>query len=126
VAEAQARLAQRQAELARQSDQVNYQVQEAAAQVRESERAVRLYEGEILRAARQNVQAAQSAYTTGAIPFLTLIEAQRSVINLQDRYYEAVAAYGRRLAMLERVIGGPVSHVPPSVPGGLAGPDHMR
>jgi outer membrane protein TolC len=108
VAEAQARLAQRQAELARQTDQVNYQVQEAAAQVRESARAVQLYEGEILRAAQQNVQAAQSAYVAGKIAFLALIEAQRSVITLRDRYYEAVAAYGRRVATLERVVGGPI------------------
>jgi outer membrane protein TolC len=122
IAEAQGRIAQRQAELARQTDQASLQVQEAAAQVRESDRVVRLYRATILRAARQNVEAAQSAYVTGKIPFLSLIEAQRNVVNLQDRYYEAVAAYGRRLATLERVIGGPLAPPPdapqPGVPCG--------
>ncbi len=84
-------------------------MQEAAAQVRESERAVKLYESEILRAARDNVQAAQTGYATGKLAFLTLVEAQRTVVNLQDRYFEALAAYGRWLATLERVIGGPLA-----------------
>jgi outer membrane protein TolC len=106
VAEAQARVAQRLAELAKQIDQLNYQVQQAYEQVRESEQVVRLYEKTILPAARENVKAAQSAYLTGKIPFLSLIEAQRNVIGLRDRYYEALADYHRRRATLERVAGG--------------------
>jgi outer membrane protein TolC len=108
VAEAQERLAGRQAELARLTDQVNLQVQEAAAQVRESERVVRLYQARILRSARENVEAAWSAYRVGRVTFLNLVEAQRNLVRLQDGYYEALAAYGRRRATLERVIGGPL------------------
>jgi len=37
-----------------------------------------------------------------------------SVVELRDRYYEAVADYGRRLATLERVIGGPLDPAPPA------------
>jgi outer membrane protein TolC len=106
VAEARARMAQRLAELTRQMDQVNYQVQQAYEQVRESEQVVGLYDRTILPAARQNVEAAQPAYVTGKIPFLSLIEAQRNVVSLRDRYYEAVADYHRRRATLERVVGG--------------------
>jgi len=108
VAEAEARVGQRRAELAMQVDQLNYQVQQAYEQVRESEEVVRLYEKTILPAAQQNVKAAQSAYTTGRIPFLSLVEAQRNVVGLQDRYYEALADYFRRRAALERVVGGPL------------------
>ncbi|MBN9524027.1 TolC family protein [bacterium] len=123
VAEAQARVAQRQAELARATDRVNFEVQEAAAQVRESARVVRLYETDILPAAELNVKSARAAYTAGQVPFLTLIEAQRNAVELRDRYYEAIAGYGRRTASLDRVIGGgalpsppgPASPVPPTV-----------
>jgi outer membrane protein TolC len=108
VAEAGARIAQRQAELARRMDQVNLQVQEAHAQVRESERVVHLYTETILPAAEANVKAAQSAYVTGKVPFLSLIEAQRNVIGLRDRSYEALAESYRRRAALERAIGGPL------------------
>jgi outer membrane protein TolC len=116
VAEAQARLAQRIGELNRQADQVNFQVQQAYEQVQEGEQVVRLYEKTILPAARANVQAARSAYVTGAIPFLSLVEAQRNVVGLQDRYYEALADYHRRRASLERAVGGPLA--PSHGPGG--------
>lgn len=108
VAEAGARVAQRRAELDRQTNQVNLQVQEAHAQVRESERIVALYTQTILPAAESNVKAAQAAYVTGKIPFLSLVEAERNLIGLRDRYYEALADYFRRRASLERAVGGPL------------------
>jgi outer membrane protein TolC len=107
VDEAEAKTAQRQAELAGRTDQVNFQVQEALEQVAEAKRIVRLYEESVLPAAQKNVDAAQVAYTNGKIPLLSLIEAERNLIGLRDRYYEATAEYGRRRATLERVTGGP-------------------
>lgn len=109
VREAQARLSERRAALQRQINQVNFDVQQAYAQVSQGEKAVRLYEQTVLPAAVSNVKAAQAAYQTGKIPFLTLIEAERSLIGLRDRYYELVATYFIRLAALERAIGGPFS-----------------
>jgi len=109
IAEAQARVAQRHAELDKETDHVNFQVQEAYEQVLESEKTVRLYEKTILPAARKNIEAARSAYESGKIPFLSLVEAQRNVVELQDRSYEALADYFRRRATLERVIGGPAT-----------------
>ncbi len=107
IAEAQSRVAQREAALARQTDQVNFQVQEAVAQVHESEKIVALFESKTLRASRENVEAARRSFGAGKIPFLSLIEAQRNLVMVQDRYYEAIASLGRRRATLERVIGGP-------------------
>jgi outer membrane protein TolC len=122
VAEAQARIAQRQAELERQIDQVNLQVEEAYQQVRESERAVRLYDETIHPASRENVKAATAAYTTGKIPFLSLIEAERSLIGLRDRYYETTADVFRRRAALERAVGGPLTLSPHEYPQQLQAP----
>jgi outer membrane protein TolC len=110
VTEAQARLNQRRAELDKQISQVNFDVQQAYAQVTQGLKAVRLYEQTVLPAAEANVKEAQTAYQTGKIPFLSLIEAQRNVVNLRDRYYALVAEYHRRLATLERVVGGPLDH----------------
>ena len=108
VAEAHAKVAQRHAEYASRVNQIQFQVQEAYEQLFESERVLALYEKTILPAARENVKAAQAAYVTGKTPFLSLIEAQRNLVNLRDRNYEATADYFRRLATLERVIGGPI------------------
>lgn len=111
IAEARAKLAQRSAELTRLTDQLNFQVEQAYAQVVESEKAVRLYETAILASAQENIKSAQSAYVTGKIPFLSLIEAERSLIDLRDRYYEVLSDYYRRRALLERVIGGPFDEI---------------
>jgi outer membrane protein TolC len=128
IAEAEARIGQRRAELDRQIDQVNLQVQDAYAQVHESERIVHLYEKKVLPDAELNVKTARADYMTGQIPAISVIEAERTRLNLYDRYYEAVADYFRRRASLERVTGGSLIPLPqtstpgqpghfPSVPG---------
>jgi outer membrane protein TolC len=108
VVEARAKVAQKQAELASRVNQVQFQVEEAYQQMVESERILDLYKKDVLPAAERNVTAAQKAYENTKIPFLSLIEAQRNVVNLRDRFYEATADYFRRRATLERVIGGPL------------------
>jgi len=112
VAEAAAKLAQRQAELDRMAAQVGFEVHQAYEQVRESEKAVRLYEETILPAARENVRSAQSEYVTGKVSFLNLVEAQRNLVGLRDRGYEAFAELYRRRAALERAVGGPLTPAP--------------
>jgi outer membrane protein TolC len=116
VAEAQARLNQRRAELDKQINQVNFEVQQAYAQVTQSRKAVLLYEQTVLPAAEKNIKAATALYTTGKVNFLSLLEAERNLIGLRDRYYELVASYHSRQATLERVIGGPDSQVPELIP----------
>jgi cobalt-zinc-cadmium efflux system outer membrane protein len=116
VSEAQARLAQRRAELQRQINDVNFEVQQAYAQVLEGARAVRLFEQKILPAAQLNIKSAQSYYMNGKLPFLSLIEAQRNLVELRDQYYETLAEHLRRLAALERAVGGPVGPNSPRPP----------
>jgi outer membrane protein TolC len=106
VSEAQARIAQRRAELDRRTDQVNFEVQEAFEQVRRGEQSVRLYEKTILPKAKDNREAAESAYEKGLIPFVSLIDARRNEFMLRERFHEAVAEYHRRRAALERAVGG--------------------
>lgn len=105
VAEAQAKIAQRSAELAAKIDQVKFQVHEAYEQVVESEQVQRLYETKILPQSIENVKSAQSAYVTGKIPFVSLIEAQRSLVMQRDRSFEVSADYERRRATLDRLVG---------------------
>ena len=108
VAEAQATLNRRIAELQVIADRIGLEVETAAARLRESEQAVRLYDADILPAAEKSVQSAQSAYVNGQVPFLTLLDAQRTAVSLRDRYYAVVADAFRRAAELERAVGGAV------------------
>jgi outer membrane protein TolC len=126
VSEAQSRLAQRWAELARLVARVNFEVQEAYEQVAESERLLALYEGTTLPTARRNVELATSEYAVGRVPFLNLIEAQRNLIELRERYLEVSAELLRRRATLERMTGGigPTATTPNAAPAssGHGGP----
>ncbi len=116
VQEAEAKIAQRIAELNRLTDDVNLAVAESRAEAVESDETVRLYRETLLPAAEQNVKAIQPLYTTGKTPFLELIDAERSVVELRDRYYEAAADAFRRRAALERAIGGPPALTAPASP----------
>jgi cobalt-zinc-cadmium efflux system outer membrane protein len=116
VAEAQARLAQLYAELVRRTDQAGFEVKQGYEQARESQRSVRLFEKEVLPAARLNVKSAQAAYQTGQIPLLVLLESQRSLSDVEDRYYEATAQFFRRRTALERALTGPPSAAPTPMP----------
>ncbi len=76
--------------------------------LRESDKVIQLFEKKLLPATDANIKEAQSSYVNGKIPFVTLIEAQRSLIGLKDRYYEALAEAFRRRAALERAVGMPL------------------
>jgi outer membrane protein TolC len=107
VEEAQARLAQRRAELARLIDRVSFEVQQAFEEAAESERVLALYQATTLPAARRNVETAGSEYREGRVPFLNLVEAQRNLVELRERYFDASAELLRRRAALERAVGAP-------------------
>ena len=56
--------------------------------------------------AEASVDAARPGYKTGLISASSLLEAERTLVDMKDRYFQAVADYYRRLATLERAIGG--------------------
>ncbi len=122
VMEAEARLAELKAQYARQTSQAGFEVQQAFEQWRESLRIVRLLDKEVLPVARQNVKAAQPAYMTGRIPLFTLLEAERNVVDLQDRYYQATAEFFRRRTALQRSLTGTPATTPIPMPSQRPGP----
>ena len=81
------------------------EVQIAYDELVESEHVVDLYISQLLPAARENLEAARSAYETGELDFLTLITAQRTLMDMQLTYYETTVAYQQRYADLERAAG---------------------
>lgn len=107
VREVQWRVSRRRAEYEQRVDDVNQQVQIAFERFDESQQTLGLYIGQILPAARLNVQSALAAYESGG-DFLRLVAAQRQLIVLQERFQEAIADYHRRRIELERAVGGPL------------------
>jgi outer membrane protein TolC len=105
VSEARARIAKEQADYDAKTVEITFEVEQTYRRVEESQQTIQLYELSILPTARHSIDAARASYLTGRLDFLRLIESQRQLLTLQDRYYETVAEYHARLAELERLVG---------------------
>jgi len=116
VCEAQFRLNQRRAEFDQRSLEIQYEVVSAAQQVEESRKTVELYARQLVPKAEQNVAAARSNYEVGKLSFIELATARRQVVMIYERQLEAIIAYHRRLAELDRALGGPSPMVTQSDP----------
>jgi outer membrane protein TolC len=106
VREVSSRLCQRQAEYQDRVDQVRFEVQSAYEEILEGREVVRLFDQKILPTAEQNVQSGRSSYMAGSVDFLRLAEAHRQLYEQQEKYVAATAEYHRRVAALERAVGG--------------------
>jgi len=90
-------------------------VREACSKVETLHHHVELFRDRILVLARQNASATRQAYETDKAPFLNLIEAQRSLQEVEGMYWNHLAEYLSALAELESVVGteptrGPEMH----------------
>lgn len=112
--EAEFRLSQRRAEYQQRLADIQFEVQDAYEQVLESRQTALLYNDKFLPAAEENLNVARTGYAVGRVNFLALLDAQQQLISVRDKQQQAVAEYYRRLAALERIVGG---DVPPTVPG---------
>ncbi len=108
VHEAQFRFAQRRAEYQQKFNDIQYEVQTAHEQIQQALQTANLYSQKFLPAAEQNVSVARTSYNVGKINFLGLIQSQQQLIMLREKQQEAIADYYRRLAELEKVVGGPL------------------
>ncbi|MSR56083.1 MAG: TolC family protein [Planctomycetaceae bacterium] len=107
VREAMFRLNRMQAEYQQHVDSIRQDVEMGLARLDGSRRTVALYTDRILPKARENVESATSGYEATTLDFLRLIEAQRELIELQEKHQAAIADYHRRRAELERAVGAP-------------------
>jgi cobalt-zinc-cadmium efflux system outer membrane protein len=103
-AEAEARLAQARSERAALEDQVRAQVRTALDRLDETRRALSIYRDRLLPAARDQIRAARAAFETGG-GFLDVIEAERSLRDLELGHEETLTEAHRRRAELDRVLG---------------------
>lgn len=105
VDQAEAEILRLRARIADLSAEVALEVQEAYELVVEAEHVVHLYESELVPAAGENLDAARTEYAAGAIDFLSLLAAERSLMDAQVAHQEALSGYHERVADLERAVG---------------------
>lgn len=89
---------QLQNDLASQAQQILYEYQD-------SNRKVRLYKDIIIPKANEMVTASESAYESGAIDFLSLIDAQKALFMYELDYERFVAQNSQKLAKIEMLAG---------------------
>jgi outer membrane protein, heavy metal efflux system len=106
VCEAQFRLNQRRAEFEQRSLEIQYEVISAAQQLEESRKTIDLYAQRLVPSAKENVAAVRANYLVARATFLDLAQAQRQLITIDERRLEAILAYHRRLAELDRAVAG--------------------
>jgi len=80
-------------------------VREALNKVETLHHHVELFRDRILVLARQSALASRQAYENDKTPFLNLIDAQRTVQEVEGMYWNHLAEYLSALAELESVVG---------------------
>jgi outer membrane protein TolC len=81
------------------------QVGESAAKVQGAQRSLQLYREGLLSQAELSFRSAISAYQTGRVEFVNLLEAQRALREARMGYYKAAVTFLQNSADLERAVG---------------------
>jgi outer membrane protein, heavy metal efflux system len=70
----------------------------------------------VLPGAQRAFDAASEGYRQGKFGFLEVLDAQRTLFEARGRYLEALAAYHKAVAEVERLIGEPLGAVAADTP----------
>ncbi len=111
VSEARSTLGANRSALADARDTTTYRVEDALLRVEAQQRLVGLFAEVIVPEAKLTLDATVSAYRSGQVDFLTLVESWRRVLGFQISYHKSLSAFEEELAELERVVGQRVATV---------------
>jgi outer membrane protein TolC len=95
-------------ELDARASTVFLEIRQAQISVLSSQRRVKLYRDTLLPQAEASFKASTAAYQNNRAEFMSLIDAQNLLLDIQTAYYKASAATDAGMAQLERAIGAPV------------------
>jgi len=82
------------------------QIKQALYELQDADRRIVLYRDTVLPKAQEMLVSSETAYQAGTIDFLSLIDAQRSILQFRLEYEELTANSGKSLAELEMLAGG--------------------
>ena len=105
LGEARARLGSAQAELRRLQDRVQREVKQAHVRAETARLQWQLFVNTHIPQAEQSLRVAESAYETGAIDWLALIDTARTLESVHVEHIQADAEFEKAYADLERAVG---------------------
>jgi cobalt-zinc-cadmium efflux system outer membrane protein len=94
------------------------QVQDALAKVNSGQERVALYKTTIIPQAGQTLQSSVAAYQTGRQDFISLIDAERTLLAAKQDYHRAVYDLLEGIARLERAVGMSLPDMEQALKGG--------
>ena len=106
--QADAATAVTEAELEARTTAVFLEVRQAQIQTLAAEKRVKVYRDTLLPQAEAAFKASTAAYQNNRAEFLTLIDSQNLLLDIQTAYYKASSATDAGIAQLERAIGAPL------------------
>jgi outer membrane protein TolC len=84
---------------------ISARVRQALYEHQNSNREIRLYRDIVIPKAKEMLAASEMAYRGGTVDFLSLLDAQRSLLQYQLEYEKAIAENAQRLAEIEMLAG---------------------
>jgi outer membrane protein TolC len=97
-----------QAELDARASTVFLEIRQAQIEVLAAEKRVKLYRDTLLPQAEASFKASTAAYQNNRAEFMSLIDAQNLLLEIQSATYKATAAASEGRAQLERAVGAPI------------------
>ena len=101
--EAMQRMAE--AELAQERAEVTARIRTLVAELERIGALLRMYRSEIMPQARANVESAFASYRSGAVDFMTVVDARMAVNEFEQEVHELIADYGTAISELEMTMG---------------------
>jgi outer membrane protein TolC len=105
-----------QAELDARASTVFLEIRQAQIEVLAAERRVKLYRDTLLPQAEASFKASTAAYQNNRAEFMSLIDAQNLLLDIQTAAYKASAETDEGMAQLERAVGAPIANPTKSNP----------
>ncbi|MGO9317877.1 MAG: TolC family protein [Terracidiphilus sp.] len=99
-----------QTELDARASKVFLEIRQTQIEVLAAEKRVKLYRDTLLPEAEASFKASTAAYQNNRAEFMSLIDAQNLLLDIQTAYYKASAATNAGMAKLERAIGTPIAN----------------
>jgi outer membrane protein TolC len=98
-----------QSELEARASTVFLEIRQAQIAVLAAQKRVKLYRDTLLPQADASFKASTAAYQNNRAEFMSLIDAQNLLLDIQAAYYTASAAADAGMAQLERAVGAPIA-----------------
>jgi outer membrane protein, heavy metal efflux system len=109
VRESESMTAMAQSEVQDRSNMVGSEVHAMVAMFRARGELVALYERTLIPQAQSSLLAAEAAYQTGRVDFLSVLDSERSILDLRLAHAMALADLGEAISGLERAVGRDLS-----------------